>query len=189
MEERQGVKWKYVEVFLFLSLQWCTSATGAQKINNKHEQGCTNFFFFFLRTQRLIFSPIFPFFFYFAPFFVPPSSNNRTLWSRKKKRWIVVCYHTDRISTFVSISFLIVGVSECLSLIVDDHVYTGGETRVNFQIIFFFFFFLEITNVSETFRISIGKFRTGNHHQHCGTRRFQITIRICSIRSHPRLPL
>lgn len=64
---------------------------------------------------------------------------------------------------FVSIPFLIIRVSECLSLIVDDHVYTGGETRVNSSLFFFFLF-----RISP----SIRKFRRSeNHHQHCGTRR------------------
>lgn len=55
-------------------------------------------------------------------------------------------------STFVSISFLI-GVDECLSLIVDDHVYTGGETRVNCRRRYFFLFF------KSRIKIGIRKFR------------------------------
>lgn len=38
-----------------------------------------------------------------------------------------------------------IGVSECLSLIVDDYVYTGGETRVTKTVAIFSRYFVFVT--------------------------------------------
>lgn len=46
-------------------------------------------------------------------------------------------------------------------------------------VIFFFFLNHELKLGLENFV----DHSIGNHHQHCGTRRFQVTIRICPIRN------
>lgn len=89
---------------------------------------------------------------------------------------------------FVSIPFLIIRVSECLSLIVDDHVYTGGETRVNSSL--FFFFCFEFPRRLENFVDQKTTTSTVEHDDVVARRFHEVTIRICPIRSlAPPLPL